>query len=89
MGLLIGYVNIVALSWLQRRVDPAMIGRVMAITMLMGFGITPLSFAIAGWLLDVNATAMFAGAAAIIIATATFAAVSNFPAWFDDQAPAA
>ncbi|HEY3336350.1 MAG TPA: MFS transporter, partial [Candidatus Limnocylindrales bacterium] len=63
MGLLIGYTNIVALSWLQRRVDPAMVGRVMAITMLMGFGITPLSFAIAGWLLDVNATAMFAGAA--------------------------
>ncbi|HEY3335387.1 MAG TPA: hypothetical protein VGK16_09165, partial [Candidatus Limnocylindrales bacterium] len=71
----------------QRRVDPAMVGRVMAITMLMGFGITPLSFAIAGWLLDVNATAMFAGAAAIIMVTATFAAVSRFPALFDESSP--
>jgi MFS family permease len=91
MGGLIGYTNIVALSWLQRRVDPAMIGRVMAIVMLMGFGITPLSYALAGLLLDVNATAMFAGAAAIIIVTATFAAASRFPALFDapDPQPAA
>ena len=83
MGGLIGYTNIVALSWLQRRVDPAMIGRVMAIVMLMGFGITPLSYALAGWLLDVNATALFAGAAVIIILTTAFAAASNFPVIFD------
>jgi MFS family permease len=89
MGLVIGYTNIVALSWLQRRVDPAMVGRVMAITMLMGFGITPISFALAGWLLDVNATAMFAGAAVIIIVTTLFAAASSFPALFDQPEPAA
>jgi MFS family permease len=87
MGALIGYTNIVALSWLQRRVDPAMVGRVMAIVMLMGFGITPLSYAIAGWLLDVNATAMFAGAAVIIILTTAFAAASNFPVMFDATEP--
>ena len=87
MGLSIGYTNIVALSWLQRRVDPAMVGRVMAIVMLMGFGITPLSYALAGWLLDVNATAMFAGAAVIIIATTLFAAASRFPVLFDESQP--
>ena len=87
MGALIGYTNIVALSWLQRRVDPAMVGRVMAIVMLMGFGITPLSYALAGWLLDVNATAMFAGAAVIIILTTAFAAASNFPVVFDAPEP--
>ena len=87
MGGLIGYTNIVALSWLQRRVDPAMIGRVMAIVMLMGFGITPLSYALAGWLLDVNASAMFAGAAVIIILTTAFAAASNFPVIFDATEP--
>ena len=38
-----------------------MIGRVMAIVMLMGFGITPLSYALSGALIDVNATALFAG----------------------------
>lgn len=88
MGLSIGYTNIVALSWLQRRVDPGMVGHVMAIVMLMGFGITPLSYALAGWLLDVNATAMFAGAAVIIILTTTFAAVSRFPLLFDGPEPA-
>jgi MFS family permease len=88
MGLSIGYTNIVALSWLQRRVDPGMVGRVMAIVMLMGFGITPLSYALAGWLLDINATAMFAGAAVIIILTTTFAAASSFPALFDEPVSA-
>jgi hypothetical protein len=87
MGLVIGYTNIVALSWLQGRVEPAMIGRVMAITMLMGFGTTPLSYAVAGWLLDVNATAMFTGAAAIVLATTMLALLSGFAARFDAPAP--
>jgi MFS family permease len=87
MGLTIGYTNIVALSWLQRRVEPAMVGRVLSIVMLMGFGITPLSFAVAGWLLDVNAAAMFAGAGAIVVATTAFATLRGFERLFDAPDP--
>jgi MFS family permease len=89
MGLAIGYVNIVALSWLQSRIEPAMIGRVMALAMLMGFGITPLSLALAGWLLDVDATMLFTGAATIIVVVATLAWRSGFAAVFDSPSPAA
>ncbi len=68
-GLCTGYVNIVAISWLQARVERAMLGRVMGLVMLMGFGISPLSMAIAGVLIDVNATALFLGAGALMVLT--------------------
>jgi hypothetical protein len=69
-GLCVGYVNVVAVSWLQARVELAMLGRVMGLVMLMGFGISPLSMAIAGALIDVNATALFLGAGGLMVLTA-------------------
>jgi len=65
----------VAISWLQARVEMAMIGRVMSVAMLVGFGISPLSMAIAGVLIDANATALFVGAGVLVI-LATVAAVA-------------
>ncbi len=73
-GFCIGYVNIVAISWLQARVEVAMLGRVMSVVLLAGFGVSPLSMAIAGVLIDVNATALFLGAGGLVI-LATIAAV--------------
>ena len=67
MGLAIGYVNIVAISWLQARVPSEMVGRVMSLAMLMSFGITPLSLGLAGALLDVNATALFLGSGILVL----------------------
>lgn len=80
MGVAIGYVNIVAVSWLQARVDGALVGRVMSLVMLMSFGITPLSIGIAGALIDVNATALFVGSGGLILALAVFAAAVGLPA---------
>lgn len=82
-GLCIGYVNIIAVSWLQARVELAMIGRVMGLVMLVGFGISPLSMAVAGAMLDVNATALFAGAGIIVIAAALGASASGTAELFD------
>ncbi len=87
MGVAIGYVNIVAISWLQARVPPRMVGRVMALTMLMGFGIVPLSLGIAGALLDLDATALFLGAGGLVLLVALAALVSRYPAAFDAPAP--
>jgi MFS family permease len=74
-GLCIGYVNIVAVSWLQARVEVAMLGRVMSVAMLVGFGVTPLSMAAAGTLIDANATVLFIGAGALVV-LATLAALA-------------
>ena len=88
MGVLIGFTNIIAISWLQSRVATEMLGRVMSLAMLMGFGITPLSLALAGLLLDVNATALFVGSGLLVIGVTAAAAVTHFPAAFDAPAPA-
>ena len=86
-GLCIGYVNIVAISWLQARVEVAMLGRVMSVVMLVGFGISPLSMAIAGALIDANATALFVGAGALVIAAAVAAVLLGTVELFDGPRP--
>lgn len=83
MGLAIGYTNVIAISWLQARVEPAMAGRVMSVVMLMGFGITPLSLGIAGALIDLDATAMFTGAGILVLGAAALAVVLGASALFD------
>jgi hypothetical protein len=88
IGVAIGYANIVAISWIQRRVDHAMTGRVMSLVMLMGFGITPLSLALSGLLVDLDATLLFVGAGLLVLATALVAAGAGFVRLFDEPAMA-
>ncbi len=83
VGVSIGYANIVAISWIQGRVDHAMIGRVMSLVMLMGVGITPLSLAVSGAFIDVDATALFVGAGILVLATAALSAAVGFVPLFD------
>jgi hypothetical protein len=77
MGLGIGYINVVAIAWLQARTDPAMLGRVMSLVMLGSFGLSPLSLALAGVLVDTAATAMFAAAGALVVAVAAAGLVTG------------
>jgi MFS family permease len=65
-----GFVNIGMMSWLQTSTEPAMLGRVMSLLMFAAVGLAPLSFVIAGALVDLNTTVMFASAGAIILLTA-------------------
>jgi MFS family permease len=70
MGLGVGYINVVVIAWLQARVDPAMIGRVMSLLMLGSFGLGPLSLAIAGVMVDRSVTSMYVAAGVLVLATA-------------------
>lgn len=83
LGVSIGYANIVAISWIQGRVDQAMTGRVMSLVMFMGVGITPLSLAVSGAFIDLDATALFVGAGVLVLATAVLSAAAGFIALFD------
>jgi MFS family permease len=83
IGVAIGYANIVAISWIQIRVEPSMMGRVMSLVMFMSVGITPLSLVISGWLVDVSATGLFVGAGVAILLTAVFAVAVRFVEQFD------
>ena len=87
-GLCIGYVNIVAISWLQARVELAMLGRVMSLVMLVSFGISPLSMALAGVLIDLNATALFVGAGTLVVLATLVALALGTVEMFDAPRPA-
>jgi MFS family permease len=87
MGATIGFTNVVAVSWLQARVDRSMTGRVMSLVMLMGFGITPLSLGLSGAIIDADPTLLFVGSATIVVGTALVALLTGFPAQFDAPTP--
>ena len=68
-----GVVTTYGISWLQRRTDPAMQGRVMSLVMLASTGLTPVAFAASGVLAQVNPTLLFliAGGMILLCAAAT------------------
>ena len=67
MGLAIGYVNVATMSWLQKRIPPEKMGRVMSLVMLGSFGLIPISTFIAGLLVDNHMTLMFGGAGLLLV----------------------
>lgn len=70
-GVLAGVAQIAVVSWIQRRVPPAMMGRTMSVLMFAFMGLGPLSAAIAGSLLKlVSLPAMFAVAGLTLTAIA-------------------
>jgi transmembrane secretion effector len=76
-GIGTGVVNTYGLSWLQRRTDRAMQGRVMSIVMLASMGLTPVAYAVSGPIAQVNPTLLFMLAGGMMLACAAGAAVSR------------
>ena len=62
-----GVVNTYGVSWLQRRTDPAMQGRVMSLVMLASMGTTPVAYAAAGAVAELNVTLLFLVGAGMIL----------------------
>ena len=64
MGAANGYNNIMLITWLQKRIAPALTGRIMSLVMFASLGLNPISTAVSGALIGLNATALlvFAGA---------------------------
>jgi len=69
MTMAAGIANVNILAWLQKRVDPAVRGRVMSVVMLAGFGLLPVSLAVAGFMITWNLrwTFLLAGTAMLLI----------------------
>lgn len=74
LGALVGLVQVAVFTWIQKRVQPQMMGRVMSIFMFILFGLAPLSSAATGWIMQ-SATLpqMFFGGGAILLVCATLA----------------
>jgi MFS family permease len=76
-GIGTGVVNTYAVSWLQRRTDSAMQGRVMSLVMLASMGLLPVAYAVSGVIADVNPTLLFLIAGGMIILCAAGTAASQ------------
>lgn len=64
-------------SWLQARIDRNFMGRVMSIFMFASLGLLPVSYAVAGALVQANLSLMFLGSGVLVLAATVFAAVNK------------
>ncbi len=70
IGIGAGYINVSLISWAQARTEPRLLGRTMSFLMLGSVVGAPLSLAISGAVIDLDATALFLAAGGLIEATA-------------------
>jgi MFS family permease len=71
IGVGAGFINVHIISWLQSRTAEEMRGRVMSMVMLGSLALSPLSYAVAGVIIDLGAaTLMFVVAGAIVAGSA-------------------
>jgi hypothetical protein len=77
LGVLMGYTGIIFMTWIQKRVQMAFLGRVMSLVMLSVMGLQPLSLGFSGWFIDVaGLTSLFVGMGVIMIIIPTLALLS-------------
>lgn len=74
MGATAGMVNVHIGAWAMQRIDAAVRGRVASVLMLASFGITPISLALAGFLVAWNLQFMFLLAGGVMLMAAAGAA---------------
>ena len=74
-----GYLNVSIITWTQARTEPHLLGRTMSFLMLGSVVGAPLSLAVAGAVVDIEATALFLGAGALVVATALAGLATSLP----------
>ena len=79
IGVMIGYVNVVMIAWVQEKTEPHMLGRTMSFLMLGSVIAAPLSIALAALVVDTNADAMFLLAGALVVVSGLIAIASGLP----------
>ena len=77
MGIGIGFINVHVVSWLQGRTAPEMRGRVMSMVMLGSIGLAPVSYAIAGAIVDLGPIPLMFGVAGAIVVAASLAGFAS------------
>jgi len=77
IGATASFLGVITVSWLQECTEPALIGRVMSFAMFSAVALDPISFALAGILVEIDLTAMFLAAGTLLLLTAVFGALSR------------
>jgi hypothetical protein len=76
IGATASFLGVITISWLQERSEPGMLGRVMSFAMFSAVALDPISFALAGVLVELNLTTMFLAAGTLLLLTALLGAAS-------------
>jgi len=76
-GVASGAINTYGISWLQRRTEASMQGRVMSLVMLASIGLVPIGYAVAGVLAQASPTLLFVLAGGLMVIAASSAAISR------------
>jgi MFS family permease len=77
IGATSSFLGVITISWLQERTEPRLIGRVMSFAMFSAVALDPISFALAGVLVELDLTAVFLAAGALLLLTAVLGALSR------------
>ncbi|MDP9250371.1 MAG: hypothetical protein M3O78_03265 [Chloroflexota bacterium] len=77
MGSGAGFINVHVISWLQGRTTEEMRGRVMSLVMLGAVGLAPLSYALAGAVVDLGPVPLMFGVAGAIVVAASVAGFAS------------
>jgi MFS family permease len=77
VGLGAGFLNVHIISWLQGRTAEAMRGRVMSLVMLGSIGLAPVSYALAGLVVDLGPVSLMFGVAGAIVIVAALAGFAS------------
>jgi MFS family permease len=73
MGVANGFVNINFFTWLQKHIPQELMGRVMSLLIFSSVGLTPVSNALAGAILEVDLNVLFMGGGLLMAALSVFA----------------
>src|SRR5215207_2819719 len=76
IGATSSFLGVITISWLQERTEPRLIGRVMSFAMFSAVALDPISFALAGVLVELDLTAVFLAAGTLLLLTAVLGALS-------------
>jgi MFS family permease len=77
MGIGAGFINVHVISWLQARTPENMRGRVMSLVMIGSHGLAPVSYALAGLIVDVGPVPLMFGVAGAIVVVASLAGFAS------------
>lgn len=77
VGMTASFMAVMNISWLQERSEPALTGRVMSLAMFSAIALDPISYVLAGILVEVSLPAVFLAAGGLLLLTAILGATSR------------
>lgn len=77
IGSTASFMAVLNISWLQERSEPGLTGRVMSLAMFSAIALDPISYVLAGLLVELSLTVVFLAAGGLLLLTALLGATSH------------